>query len=200
MSVYFKSKSCCRIFLSSLRVACQICYLEVLCSNPPIVNTLWIQIPIFTSNWEIYMYRYCRACSAVCFELKQHQADMNVSGLEQVIRSELTLQKGWVILANEGHSQYCEWQLLARITQRFYIVNSLLITHLSLVTCSDVKIKRLSNPFVVLYNFSLMVTHGNTFFNTFASKQLFIRHKSVTICNNRSIILDMGKVSAQRCN
>ena len=43
--------------------------------------------------------------------------------------SELTLKKGCVILANEGHSQYCEWPLLARITQPFYSANSLLITH-----------------------------------------------------------------------
>jgi hypothetical protein len=39
-------------------------------------------------------------------------------------RSELMLFKGCVIVAYEGHTQYCEWPLLERITQPFYSVNS----------------------------------------------------------------------------
>ena len=30
-----------------------------------------------------------------------------ILSVEWVLRSELTLKKGWVNLANEGHSQYC---------------------------------------------------------------------------------------------
>ena len=37
-----------------------------------------------------------------------------------------------MILAKKGHSQYCEWPSLARITQTFYSINSLLITHSSI--------------------------------------------------------------------
>ena len=44
---------------------------------------------------------------------------------------ELTLYKVCVFLANEGHSQYSKWLSLATISQPFYSVNSLLITHSS---------------------------------------------------------------------
>jgi hypothetical protein len=53
------------------------------------------------------------------------------ANLEWIIRSELTQWKSCVILDNEGHSQNCEWPSLARITQPFYSVNSLLISHSS---------------------------------------------------------------------
>ena len=46
-----------------------------------------------------------------------------------VIRSELTLYKGCVNVANEGHSQYFEWPSLATFSQPFYSVNSLIIIH-----------------------------------------------------------------------
>ena len=39
------------------------------------------------------------------------------------------LQKDCMIVANEGHSKYFEWPSLAKITQPFYSINSLLITH-----------------------------------------------------------------------
>ena len=44
-----------------------------------------------------------------------------------------------VIVGNEGQSQYCEWPSLARITQPFYIVNSLPITHFRCATEIDEK-------------------------------------------------------------
>ena len=66
-----------------------------------------------------------RACTFINFEKKFHPCMVLFwSALEWVIRSELTLWKGCVILANEGHSEYWEWPLLARITQPFYSVNS----------------------------------------------------------------------------
>ena len=42
--------------------------------------------------------------------------------IECVIRRELTLWKGCVIVAIQGHSQHCEWPSWARITQPFYSI------------------------------------------------------------------------------
>ena len=43
-----------------------------------------------------------------------------------------------MVVANEGHSQYCEWHSLGRFKQPFYQVNSLLINHSNL-TGSEMK-------------------------------------------------------------
>ena len=55
--------------------------------------------------------------------------NLNFRNLEWILRSELMLKKGWVILANKSQSQNCEWPSLARIPQPFYSINSLLITN-----------------------------------------------------------------------
>ena len=68
---------------------------------------------------NLYLYRhsecFCLKCG-LCSNILHRQ-------------SGLTQQKGCVTFANEGHSRYCEWPSLVRITQPCYNINSLLITH-----------------------------------------------------------------------